>query len=178
MVSLFKTLKLKSLGSNLFSMLDDDWMLVTAGKINSFNTMTASWGGFGILWSRPVAFVFIRPQRYTLGFIENEEYFTLSFFNEEFRSILNFCGSHSGRDVDKIAECSLKPLETGNGAIFFEQAQLIMECRKLYSDQIKPGNFSIQDIEKKVYRHKDYHFFYIAEIVTCMTREGGRYGKY
>jgi flavin reductase (DIM6/NTAB) family NADH-FMN oxidoreductase RutF len=152
-------------------MLDDDWMLITAGKTGSVGTMTASWGGFGILWNMPVAYVFIRPQRYTLGFIENEKYFTLSFFDRKFRDILSFCGTVSGRDVDKIVKTGLLPLETENRSVYFSQARLVMECRKLYADQIKAGGFTIREVDIKNYKEKDYHHFFIAEIVTCMKRE-------
>ena len=171
MSNLFTPCKIKLLKGNLFSMLDDEWMLITAGTKESFNTMTASWGGFGILWNKPVAFIFIRPQRHTLGFVDNEDYFTLSFFGEKYRDILSFCGSRSGREVDKVAETGLVPLETGNGAIYFEQAKLMLECSKLYRDKIRPENFMMRELEKKIYRQKDYHFIYVAEIVSCMIHK-------
>ncbi len=170
MKDLFSPVIVKSLTRNIFSLLDDEWMLITAGDIKYFNTMTASWGGFGILWNKPVAFIFIRPQRYTLGFVDNRDYFTLSFFNEQFRDILNFCGSRSGKEVDKIAETGLKPVETDNGGVFFEQASLMMECRKLYTDNIKPENFSTNEIDKKIYKNKDYHYMFVAEITKCLKR--------
>ncbi len=171
MSNLFKPLEIKLLKGNLFSMLDDEWMLITAGTKESFNTMTASWGGFGILWNKPVAFIFIRPQRHTLGFVDREDYFTLSFFEIKYRNILSFCGSRSGREVDKVAETGLVPLETRNGTIYFEQAKLILECSKLYRDKIRPENFIIRELEKSIYREKDYHSVYIAEIVSCMIRK-------
>ena len=68
---------------NVFSMIGSDWMLVTAGDNEKYNTMTASWGGMGVLWGKPAAFVFIRPQRYTYTFLEKTDRFTLSFFGEE-----------------------------------------------------------------------------------------------
>ena len=167
----FKALNIKSLDCNLFSLLDDDWMLITAGTIREMNTMTASWGGFGILWNKPVAFIFIRPQRHTLRFVRDEDFFTLSFFEEEFRKILKFCGSASGKDVDKIAETGLIPVETANSSVYFQQARLVMECRKLYGDQIRPDGFVMRDLEKKVYKDKDYHHMFIAEIVSCIKKE-------
>jgi flavin reductase (DIM6/NTAB) family NADH-FMN oxidoreductase RutF len=171
MSDLFTPCRIKLLKGNLFSMLDDEWMLITAGTKKSFNTMTASWGGFGILWNKPVAFIFIRPQRHTLGFVDREDFFTLSFFEEKYRDILSFCGSRSGREVDKVAETGLVPVETQNGAIYFEQAKLILECSKLYRDKIRPENFMVRELEKKIYRQKDYHFVYVAEIDACMVRK-------
>jgi flavin reductase (DIM6/NTAB) family NADH-FMN oxidoreductase RutF len=171
MTNTFKPLNIKYLDRNLFSLLDDDWMLITGGNLGSFNTMTASWGGFGILWNKPVAFVFIRPQRYTLGFMEKHEYFTLSVFGEEYRDILNICGSVSGRDTDKIAETGLTPVETENKGVFFQQANLYMECRKLYRDRITPGNFIMQEVNRKHYKNNDHHYMFIAEITTCMSKQ-------
>ena len=77
-----------------------EWMLVTAGTPDKFNTMTASWGGVGYLWNKAVAFVFIRPERYTHEFVENNERLTLAFLGNENREILNFCGTKSGRDCN------------------------------------------------------------------------------
>lgn len=152
------------LNENLFSLLDKDWMLITArdpetGKIN---TMTASWGGFGILWNKPVAFVFIRPQRYTREFTERAEGLTLSFFSEEYRDALKLCGRVSGRDCDKIAEAGLTPMPIGERAAFAE-ARMVMSCRKLYADDLKEGAF-IDPALLSNYRAGDYHTMYIVEI--------------
>ena len=170
MDGLFNTLNIKTISRNLFALLDDDWMLVTAGNIESFNTMTASCGGFGILWNKPVAYIFIRPQRYTLEFVENENYFTLCFFDHIHKNILSYCGSKSGREVNKIADTGLRPVKTGNGSIYFEQASLVLECRKLYRDVIKPENFEYPETERSIYKNEDYHHVFIAEIVSCMKR--------
>lgn len=102
---MFSRIDPKELDQNVFSMIGEQWMLVTAGTVERCNTMTASWGGLGVLWGKPVATVYIRPQRYTLEFVEREDCFTLSFFGEEYRKALALCGSKSGRDVDKVKEC-------------------------------------------------------------------------
>ena len=102
---MFSRIDPKELDQNVFSMIGEQWMLVTAGTAERCNTMTASWGGLGVLWGKPVATVYIRPQRYTLEFVEREDCFTLSFFGEEYRKALALCGSKSGRDVDKVKEC-------------------------------------------------------------------------
>jgi len=152
------------LNDNLFSLLDREWMLITArdtetGKIN---TMTASWGGFGILWNKPVAFVFIRPQRYTYEFTEKAEGLTLSFFTEDHRDALKLCGRISGRDCDKIAEAGLTPTRIGDRAAFAE-ARMVMSCRKLYADDLREGAF-VDPALLSNYRAKDYHRMYICEI--------------
>ncbi|MBR5871453.1 MAG: flavin reductase [Clostridia bacterium] len=152
------------LNENLFSLLDREWMLITArdpetGKIN---TMTASWGGFGILWNKPVAFVFIRPQRYTYEFTEKADGMTLSFFSEEYRDALKLCGRTSGRDGDKIANAGLTP-KLLDGRASFEEARMVMSCRKLYADDLKESAF-VDPALLSNYSAKDYHRMYIVEI--------------
>ena len=115
-----KPIAIKDLSENFFEVIGKEWMLVTAGNKDHFNTMTASWGGIGFLWNKPVVYVFIRPERYTFEFIEKSEYFTLSFLGEENRAIHKICGSKSGREVDKVKETGLKPVITEKGNILFE----------------------------------------------------------
>ena len=165
----FKTINPESLNDNFFRRIDREWMLITAGTLTRFNTMTASWGTLGILWHKPIAICFIRPQRLTFQFAEKHNYFTLSFLEEQYRDILNFCGSHSGRDTDKIARTGLKPVELGAESISFEQASLVFECRKLYADFIKAENFLVRELIDKNYPGQDFHRFFIGEIVKCYS---------
>ena len=118
---------------NIISLIGREWMLVTAGDASRFNTMTASWGGVGYLWNKPVVFVFVRPERYTFEFIERCDCFTLSFLCEEYREAYKVCGSRSGRDTDKVKEAGLVPFVTPLGNVTFEQSRLTLECRKLYT---------------------------------------------
>ncbi len=155
---------------NVFKLLAKDWMLVTAGTPASFNMMTASWGGMGSLWNRLVCFAFVRPQRYTYQFMEHAEFFTLSFFEEKYREVLNFCGTQSGRDVDKVAETGLTPTFSEEGAVMFEEARLIMECRKIYAQDIDEAHFIDLAIDRQIYASKDYHRMYIGEIIHCLTK--------
>jgi flavin reductase (DIM6/NTAB) family NADH-FMN oxidoreductase RutF len=158
----------KDISQNPFTLIDDDWFLLTAGDTHAFNTMTASWGGMGILWNKPVIFCFVRPQRYTYKFMESNEFFTVSFFDESFRSALNLCGKVSGRQTDKMKATGLKPFESPKGSIFYEQASLLIECRKLYFSDILPENFLNEGI-KANYPKKDYHRMYIGEITSCFN---------
>lgn len=98
-----KEINVSELKDNMFDAISKEWMLVTAGTQEKFNMMTASWGGTGVLWAKPVAFIFIRPERYTYQFIEEGETLTLSFLGEEHKDIHKICGSKSGRDIDKVA---------------------------------------------------------------------------
>mgnify|MGYP002578691340 FL=1 len=131
---MMKPIAVSQLSDNFFETISKEWMLVTAGNKDAFNTMTANWGGIGFLWNKPVVYVFIRPERYTFGFMEKSDYFTLSFLGEENKSIHKICGSKSGREVDKIKETGLKPMITDKGNVLFEQGRLSLECRKLYTD--------------------------------------------
>ncbi|MEK6744749.1 MAG: flavin reductase [Nitrospirota bacterium] len=137
--------------------------------IPGFNTMTASWGGLGVLWERKVATCFIRPTRYTFDFAERSAYFTLTFFEERYRTALTYCGTHSGRDTDKVREAGLTPVKE-DGIIYFSEARLVLACRKIYSQDIDPGRFLDPKIND-MYPQKDYHRMYIGEIVKCLVRE-------
>jgi flavin reductase (DIM6/NTAB) family NADH-FMN oxidoreductase RutF len=169
--TLFNTRRPEELPDNFFRLINDDWMLITAGNAGNYNTMTASWGTTGILWNRPIAICFIRPHRYTFQFAEQQDCYTLSFFDEEHRHILDYCGAHSGRDINKAKHTGLQPLETGLGNVTFSQARLVLECRKLYADFIKAENFVIQDIIPKFYPQTDFHKFYIGEIGQCYIKK-------
>jgi flavin reductase (DIM6/NTAB) family NADH-FMN oxidoreductase RutF len=165
----FKEVKPELLHDNPFKLIGKDWMLITAGKADSFNTMTASWGGLGVLWERKVAFCFIRPNRYTYEFVERSPFFTLSFFEEKHRKALTFCGSHSGRDRDKVREAGITPVNEG-GFIYFQEARLVLACRKLYFQDIRPDRF-LDPAINELYPGKDYHRMYIGEVVKAVERE-------
>lgn len=166
----FKRIHPKDINENFIELIGYDWMLITAGEIESFNTMTAAWGGTGFLWNKAVAFIFVRPQRYTYEFTEKYENFTLCFFDETYRDILKFCGTHSGRDVDKVKECELTPCKTRGSGIYFKESRLVLECKKLYYDDINPENFIDKGLEK-IYAMKDYHRIYIGEVVDCFIKK-------
>ncbi len=166
----FESIDLRKVKINPFRQIGDKWMLITAGDPGNFNTMTASWGGLGVLWNKDVATCYVRPQRYTYEFMENNKYFTLCFFEDEDKDILTYCGSHSGKDVDKIKKTGLVPFKTEKGNVSFEQAVFYYECRKLYVEDMKPLNFKDTSLEQKIYPNKDYHRIYIGEIVDFRIR--------
>ena len=155
---------------NVFSMIGSDWMLVTAGDNERYNTMTASWGGMGVLWGKPAAFVFIRPQRYTYTFLEKTDRFTLSFFGGGERDALALCGKVSGRDRDKISEAGLTPFSTNDGYTSFKEASVILECNKLYADFIKEENM-LDPALMGFYKERDFHKMYIAEITRGLIKD-------
>lgn len=165
----FKTIKANELTDNVFSIIGKDWMLITSGSVDNYNTMTASWGGMGHLWNKNVCFIFVRPSRYTYEFMEKNDNFSLSFFNEEWRNALTICGKKSGRDIDKAKETGLIPIPGNNQTTGFDQARLIIECKKLYYQDIIPEQFLDPTIEKN-YNGSDYHRMYVGEILSIMKK--------
>lgn len=160
---------------NPFTLIGKEWMLITAGTSEHFNMMTASWGGIGWLWNKPVAFIFVRPERHTYPILEDNEYLTLSFLgnDEKMRSIYNFCGSKSGRDYDKAKETGLKPIATEHGAVTFEQARLTIEARKMFRTEFKPEQFLDQEALTRWYNDKpggSFHTMYVVEITDVYEK--------
>ncbi len=167
----FKKTDITELRLDPFKAVGKQWMLLTGGTMADFNTMTASWGQLGVLWNRNVLTCYIRPNRYTFGYIEGGELFTASFFGEEHRSALAFCGSHSGRDCDKVKETGLTPVEVG-GAVAFEEAELVLVCRKLYCYDLEEKGFLTDDgIPGQFFGSDPYHRAYISEIVGAYVKE-------
>lgn len=173
----------KLLKDNFFEAIGKEWMLVTAGTLGHFNTMTASWGCIGWLWNKPVAIIFVRPERYTHLFVEGNDCLTLAFLGhgEQARKAYNTCGSLSGRDCDKADKTGLRPVDTPGGNVTFDQARLTLECRKLYKDTIKPKCFIDHGIDRW-YGDKQggYHDTYILEITAAYvaSRHGTPGGEY
>lgn len=166
----FKLIEPNNLNESSIRLIGFDWMLITAGNKGNFNTMTASWGGLGFLWSKPVAFIFIRPQRFTYNFVETNNFFTLCFFEPKFKAVLNYCGTKSGRNSDKITDTGLTPLQTAQGGIYFDEARLVLNCKKIYFDNINPDHFVDKNLLVN-YPDKDFHRMYIGEILECFIKE-------
>ncbi len=164
-----KKIDIKDLKGNAVSLFDDKWCLITAGTEDSYNTMTASWGAMGELWNKDVCFCFIRPQRYTYEFTEKNDLFTLSFFGEEYRKALSFCGTKSGRDCDKAKETGLTPRAV-DGSMSFEESEIIIVLKKVAIQDINPEGFIDETIDEKCYPQKDYHRMYIGEVVSCYVK--------
>ena len=161
-----KEIKPEELKSNPFAMIGSEWILITAGNLEKHNMMTASWGGVGVLWEKNIVTVYVRPTRYTLKFIEKEPYFTLSFFGDN-KAVHKICGAKSGRDIDKTKATGLTPVFE-NGAVYFKEAELTVICKKLYGDTIKPECFIDPSVDK-FYAARDYHKFFIGEIIKIYS---------
>lgn len=166
----FKEISIEELTMNPFLKIGKEWMLITAGNEEDHNTMTASWGGVGVMWGKNVATAYIRPQRYTKEFVDANDTFTLSFYDEMYRKALNICGTKSGRDCDKETEAGLTPYYV-DGTTAFEEANLILVCKKQYHQDMKPEHFDVAENDTKWYPNKDYHTMYMAEIVKVLVKE-------
>ena len=166
----FNEIKSTEIPGNPVHLIGQEWMLITAGYQEHFNTMTASWGAMGEIWFKPVCFCFVRPQRSTYEFMEKFGVFTLSFFEEQYKPQLNFCGSHSGRETDKVSDCGFTPRQAENGSVFFDEARLVIECRKLYYQDLNPAHFVDETILHN-YPQQDFHRMYVGEMTRVLLAE-------
>ena len=151
---------------DIFTQFDKKWALVTAGNQDSFNTMTISWGGMGTIWNKPVATVYVRTSRYTHEFIDNNDYFTISFFPEEYKKTLGVLGSKSGREMDKIHASGLTPVQVENG-ITFKEAETTFVCRKLCKQPIELQNMS-EEVVNTFYKEDTRHDMFIGEVTEII----------
>lgn len=166
----FKEIDIEDLQLNPFTKIGKEWALLTAGDETASNTMTVSWGGMGVIWGQDVVTVYVRPQRYTKEFIDAADRFTLSFYAPEHKKALGVLGSKSGRDGDKVAEVGFTPFHV-DGTTAYEQADLVLVCRKLYADDIKPERFIDASCDPQWYPEHDYHTMCIAAIEKVLVRE-------
>ena len=169
MIAMKKETNIRELKDNFVKMISNDWALLSAGTKENFNTMTVSWGGIGELWGKDVCFVFVRPQRYTFEFMEQNDFFSLSFFGGEYKKELGICGSKSGRDIDKIAETGFSPIDLQN-AVGYEQAKVNIVLKKLAYQDMKPDGFIDESIMNN-YANNDFHRVYVGEIVKVVVEE-------
>lgn len=154
-------------------LFNTQWLLLTCGDFskNDYNTMTVSWGSLGTIWNRPFAQVFVRPSRYTYTFIDRYDNFTLSALPETYRKALSLLGSKSGRDGDKIAESGLTPIaSTTVSSPAFAEAELVIECRKIYWQDMDKTHFLDAQIESRNYAKGDFHRIYFGEITAVLAR--------
>lgn len=153
--------------TDIFKQFDKKWALLTAGKKEIFNTMTISWGGMGTLWSKPVVTAYVRTSRYTHEFMDREDYFTVSFYPEEYKKVLGVLGSKSGRDMDKMNESGLTAKEAGE-SMTFEEAEITLVCRKLFKQKLDPENI-LDSGAKAFYDGDAEHDMYIGEVVDIIS---------
>jgi len=163
-----KAIPIHDLTIKVYHFWPEHWILLTAGDFTSgkFNTMAIGWGGLGNMWGKPFAHVVVRPSRYTHEFMEKYDTFTICAFPEKYRKAVKLLGTKSGRNSDKIAESGLTPIASMKiAAPGFDEAELILECRKIYRDKVDPRGFLDKNIDKN-YPLKDYHSIFYGKVLA------------
>ena len=160
--------------TEVFSQFSQKWALLTAGTKDAYNSMTIGWGGMGTLWGKPVVTVYVKPSRYTYKFLNDNEYFTVSFYSEEYRKALAVMGSKSGRDCDKVKEAGLTPKFLEKSTTF-EQADVTILCKKIYYDDMIMERFhydaqKFYDKERNEGREQYPHRMYIGEVIEIIRK--------
>ena len=172
---MFQEISYEMLEMNPFTVIGKDGFLITAGSEDRWNTMTASWGALGVLWGKPVMLIFVRDSRYTYEFLEKAEGFTCSFFGPDMDSVLDYCGSHSGRDGDKAVATGLSPVTIegpkGVERVTFDQANLVFSCAKASRMPMDPKQFVLPEEIERHYPKKDYHVLYIGFVDRILAKE-------
>jgi len=165
---MFKEISAKEIKGNFIDKIANEWMLISAGDESGYNMMTASWGFMGEMWGKDTAVAMIRPQRYTMQFVNDNDYYALSFYGEN-KDIHKVCGSKSGRDVNKTELTGLSPV-FANNTVYFSQAKLVIICKKLYVDSIKEEKFTDNE-PLKWYENKDFHNMIFGSIEKVLIKE-------
>lgn len=164
-----ETIDFASFNTQIFNLWAKDWLLLSAGSFpeKKYNMMTVGWGSIGVIWRKPFVMALVRPQRYTIPFMEDFDTFTLTAFPEEKRDALNFCGSKSGRDYpDKAAAAGLSAIASKMvDAPSYKEASLVLECRKTYVSELKEAGFLNAALCKEFYPDGDLHKVYFGEIL-------------
>lgn len=167
---MFKEINPKELPDNPFQLIGNDWLLVTSEKEGNVNAMTASWGGLGVMWGKDVAYIVLRPQRYTKELLDDTGILSLSVLPEGNKDIYGYLGKISGRQEEKIAKTGLTVAHDG-ATPYFEEARLVLLCRPLFAQEYNPRCFLDTSVEEKWYPEKDYHTLYICEIQKVLVKE-------
>ena len=166
---MFKEIKLIDIKENLWSKLNKEWGLITAGSLDDLNTMTVSWGAFGTLWYKDMLTVYIRASRHTVKYLDRERYFSLSFYDNKYKKSLSICGSESGRDIDKIKKIGFT--KCFDKAPYFKEASLVLICRKVAKTDMNSSIIYDNSIKEKEYGRGDYHYMYNGIIEKVLVKD-------
>lgn len=170
----FKTLNLEEdWEESPFTFFKGQGLLLAVGDKDNNNAMTIGWGALGNVWSKlgpNTVTVYVAEGRYTYEFMEKYDYFTVMAFDKEDAPILGYMGTHSGRDGDKAAHLGLHTLYTENGTPYYQEAELVLECKILYRAPFVKEGMS-EDV-KKFYENFDagVHHIYIGNVVGAWIK--------
>ena len=154
---------------NPFIKIGKEWALLTAGSKVKCNTMTVSWGGVGVIWNKNVVYVFVRDSRYTKEFIDNGDFFSLSFFDSSYRPALSHCGTASGRDENKFEKAGLTPAFR-HSIPYPDEANLVFLCKKMAAVPMDKDTILDKSVLPKFYEDNDMHTMYVGEIIEVIAR--------
>lgn len=168
--NIFEKKDLQELSCNPFTMIGKEWYLLTAGTPEHFNTMTCSWGAMGEIWGAPSFHCVVRTNRHTLQYLDENELFTVTFFDAGYKPTLQYCGSHSGRNCDKAKETGLQPVLL-DGTTTFAQARRVLICRKRYTAMLQKEGFVQPETYEKWYQTDPMHREFVGEILACYERK-------
>lgn len=166
---MFRDICLKDFKENVIKIISQEYMLITAGDKDNFNMMTASWGFMGEMWGEDSVAVVVRPSRYTMDFIDKNDYFTLSFYGDK-KEIHKICGSKSGRDVDKVKETGLTPI-ADDKYVWFNEARLVLKIKKQYVQPMSKEFLTDKSVDEKWYKDGDWHNLIIGSIERIYVKE-------
>lgn len=167
----FREISPKEITDNPFKLIGDDWMLITAENARKTSMMTASWGGLGVMWNKPVAYIVVRPQRFTKTLIDSSDALSLCFFDKKYRKELAYSGKASGRNEDKIAHTGFHVAHAGS-VPYFEESRMVLVCKKLFAKTYTPESFIDKSLIPENYADGDFHTLYILEIKKVLIKDG------
>jgi flavin reductase (DIM6/NTAB) family NADH-FMN oxidoreductase RutF len=172
---LFKAIDIKDVEEDVFTLVNKNFTVLTAGNPQHYNSMVASWGGWGILFDKPVTWCFLRSNRYTLELMRNEQTYAMVYFDDEYKNDIMLFGTKSGKDTDKMKESKLTPVQTPDGNVVYKEAKLIIECKLFEVTTVSPNDFQTEDARKFVVdahaETNDYHKIVFGEITNVWARK-------
>lgn len=166
----WKEITPRDIEGNPVKMFADEWFELAAGKEGDMNLMTIAWGTLGELWSKPVVTVYVSTSRYTYEYMEKNDYFTITHFPASMREKLQYLGTASGRDEDKVKGADLTVEFTDLGNPIFAEADLAIECKKIYSDQFKADKLPLERRQWHEETGTGIHVMYVGEIVNVWKK--------
>lgn len=165
----FQPIPVDMLDINPFTKIGKEWALLSAGTKQKANTMTVSWGGVGVMWGKNVVYIFVRDSRYTKELLDAGDFFSLTFLDEKYREALNYCGSHSGKDGDKMKAAGLS-FDYRHGIPYVDEGNLVFICEKMSATRITEDSFLNSEIKDKWYKDGDMHTMYVGQIIDILAR--------
>ena len=166
----WQKIEARDIEGNPVRMFADEWFELAAGKEGDMNLMTIAWGTLGELWGRPVVTVYVSTSRYTYEFMEKNDYFTITHFPASMRQELQYLGTASGRNEDKVKGAGLTLEFTSLGNPIFAEADLAIECKKIYAEQFKADLMPIEQRQWYDQNGLGIHVAYVGEIVNVWKK--------